>query len=247
MNATAVLLVLADGRFPAGAHAHSTGVEAACGVGDIHDLDSLAAYVRGRIANTGAVEAAFTAAACHRAAVASQRAGAAACHRVRASADTATPAPWAEFDAEFAARTASPVVRAASRSLGRQLLRAADRVWPSPLYAGLRVAGPGGAPFQPVALGVVAAVAGLAPPDAALAALHGFVTGMTTAAVRLLGLDPFSVAAVVARLTPTVTALVDEAAAHAGDPIPDLPATVGLLADVLAEHHATWEVRLFAS
>jgi len=26
-----------------------------------------------------------------------------------------------------------------------------------------------------------------------------------------------------------------------------LPASVGLLADVYAEHHATWEVRLFAS
>jgi urease accessory protein len=231
-SSAAVLLVLADGRFPAGAHAHSAGVEAACGLGDIHDLDSLAAYVAGRVASTGAVEAAFTAAACH---------------RIRASAGTAPAAPWAEFDAEFAARTASPAVRAASRSLGRQLLRAADRVWPSPLYADLRAAGPGGAPFQPVALGLVAAVAGLAPPDAALAALHGFVTGMTTAAVRLLGLDPFSVAALVARLTPTVSALAAEAADRAGDPIPDLPATFGLLADVLAEHHATWEVRLFAS
>jgi len=34
--------------------------------------------------------------------------------------------------------------------------------------------------------------------------------------------------------------------AETGDPA-SLPSTTSLLADVLAEHHATWEVRLFAS
>ena len=37
----AALLLLADGRFPAGGHAHSGGVEAAVTHGAVHDTDSL--------------------------------------------------------------------------------------------------------------------------------------------------------------------------------------------------------------
>ncbi|MEV7563365.1 urease accessory protein UreF, partial [Streptomyces sp. NPDC089795] len=37
----AALLVLADGRFPAGGHAHSGGAEAACKAGRIHDAATL--------------------------------------------------------------------------------------------------------------------------------------------------------------------------------------------------------------
>src|SRR5206468_1637532 len=111
-------------------------------------------------------------------------------------------APWAELDVELAARTASPALRRASRSLGRQLLRAAETAWPSPNYRAVRAAAPESAPFHSIALGAVAAVAGLAPADAALAALHHVVGGVTTAAVRLLGLDPFAVAALAARTAP---------------------------------------------
>jgi len=41
--------------------------------------------------------------------------------------------------------------------------------------------------------------------------------------------------------------VADDAAAHADDPVDDLPAGSAILLDVDAEHHATWEVRLFAS
>ena len=71
---------------------------------------------------------------------------------------------------------------------------------------------------------------------------------MTTAAVRLLGLDPFEVHAVAARLGPRLDAMATTAADLAATCEPgDLPATTSVLADILAEHHATWEVRLFAS
>ena len=55
------------------------------------------------------------------------------------------------------------------------------------------VPGIGRAPHHPVALGVIAAAAGLGPPAAAVAAAHGTVTGPAAAAVRLLGLDPYAV------------------------------------------------------
>jgi urease accessory protein len=102
--------------------------------------------------------------------------------------------------------------------------------------------------MQAVALGVVASAARLEPADAALCSLHHLIGAITTAAVRLLGLDPFAVHALAASLAPRLDEMALEAADRAsrGEPC-DLPATTSLLADILAEHHATWEVRLFAS
>ena len=223
----AALLLLADSRFPTGAHAHSAGVEASHGRGDLRSVADLRAFVDGRLATVAPTDAAFTAASC------------------------LLPAERAVLDAELAARTPSPRLRRLSRSLGRQLLRPAERAWPSVHYAGLRTMHTEG-PMQPIALGVVAAAAGLSPDEAALCSLHHLVDAVTTAAVRLLGLDPFEVHALAASLSPRLESLAAEAAlaaaefAETGDPA-SLPSTTSLLADVLAEHHATWEVRLFAS
>ena len=52
----AALLLLADGRFPSGGHAHSGGAEPSVGVGDISDLVSLRQFVRGRLGTTGHVD-----------------------------------------------------------------------------------------------------------------------------------------------------------------------------------------------
>jgi urease accessory protein len=46
---------------------------------------------------------------------------------------------------------------------------------------------------------------------------------------------------------PQIEMLAVEAASRAESPARELPSTNSLLADILAEHHATWEVRLFAS
>ena len=59
----AALLLLADGRFPAGGHAHSGGVEAAVAHGAVHDTDSLEAFCRGRLHTTGLTTAGLAAAA----------------------------------------------------------------------------------------------------------------------------------------------------------------------------------------
>lgn len=221
---TAALLLLADSRFPTGAHAHSAGVEASHGRGDLRTMADLVAFLDGRLRTVAPTEAAFTAASC-------------------------AFAHWrAELDAELSARTPSPRLRKLSRSLGRQLLRPAGRAWPSPAYDELRTVHPDG-PMQPIALGAVAAAAGLSPTEAALCSLHHLVGAITTAAVRLIGLDPFDVQALAADRADLLERLAADAAGAAvafgrGRP---LPSTTSLLADVLAEHHATWEVRLFAS
>ena len=215
----ATLLVLADGRLPAGGHAHSGGLEAQVSAGRIRDLDHVAGFLRGRLATAGLVAAAFAAAACRSA---------------RASSPTLL-----ELDAGLDARTPSPALRRASRQQGRALLRAGRAMWPLPEVDR--------EPHQPVALGVLAAAAGLGPAEAAVAAAHGTVTGPASAAVRLLGLDPYAVHGLLARLAPECDRIAADAAARAGDPVDELPAAGAPLLDVGAEHHATWEVRLFAS
>ncbi|GAA4927354.1 urease accessory protein UreF [Actinoplanes utahensis] len=145
----------------------------------------------------------------------------------------------AELDAGLDARTPSPALRKASRAQGRALLRAGRAMWPIPDV--------GRAPHQPVALGALAAAAGLTPAEAAVAAVHGTITGSASAAVRLLGLDPYAVHALLARLAPDCDRIAAAAAERSSDPVDDLPAAGAPLLDIGAEHHATWEVRLFAS
>jgi urease accessory protein len=102
----AALLLLADSRLPAGGHAHSGGLEAAAASGRVHDIPTLEGFLRGRLATTGLVAAAFAAASC------------------------AHPTAWAELDAEYDVRVPVPALRAVSRAQGRALLRVARRSWP---------------------------------------------------------------------------------------------------------------------
>ena len=227
--ASAALLLLADGRLPSGGHAHSGGAEEAVVAGRLRDLATLEGFVRGRLWTVGRVDAALSAAACD-------------------EARRTTPA-WAVIDAEAAARCPSPALRRTARVLGRGLLRAAGAAWPGPWAPALRAAVPPG-PFASVVLGAAAAAADAGPAAAALAAAHGAVATPATAAVRLLGLDPFEVAALQARLAPEIDAVAEDAAAVAatcGRAWSELPACSAPLLDLGAEQHAAWEVRLFAS
>ncbi|MEZ5251845.1 MAG: urease accessory UreF family protein [Ilumatobacteraceae bacterium] len=152
-------------------------MEASHGRGDLRTIADLEAFLDGRLCTVAPTDAAFTAASC------------------------AHPSRRADLDAELAARTPSPRLRALSRSLGRQLLRPAARAWPSTAYDTLRAVHPDG-PMQAVALGAVAAAAGLGPERAALVSAHHLVGAITTAAVRLIGLDPFDVQAMAAARAP---------------------------------------------
>jgi len=138
----------------------------------------------------------------------------------------------------LAARTPSQALRSASAKQGRALCRAASVIWPS------FSAGP---LSYPVALGAVAAAAGLTPFEAATVACHATVSGPASAAVRLLGLDPFQVYAVIAALADDCDAVAARAVEFARGPVDDLPAASAPLLDASAEDHAGWEVRLFAS
>lgn len=211
------LLLFADGRFPAGGHAHSGGVEAAVMAGRVTDLDTLAAFLAGRLRTAGRVAAALAAAA------------AGGAHDLVA------------LQAEAAARLPSPALRAASLVQGRQLLRAARAVLQG-MSGGVEEL------HHVVAMGlVVAATPGLGPIDSARWAVYDAISGPASAAVRLLGLDPFQAWGAVATLLPEAEVIAAEAAAGACRPLDALPSSSAPLLDIGAEHHAASEVRLFAS
>ncbi|MFF5078837.1 urease accessory protein UreF [Actinoplanes sp. NPDC000266] len=231
----ATLLLLADGRLPSGGHAHSGGLEAQVAAGRVRDLDGLSGFLRGKLATTGLVAATFAAAACHRAPSTQPQA-----HHPAVAPPAQPPVPdVSDLDRGLDARTPSPALRKASRAQGRALLRAGRAMWYLPVI--------GREPHQPIALGVLARAAGLGPLEAAVAAAHGTVTGAASAGVRLLGLDPYAVHGLLARLAPDCDRVAADAAARAGDPVDELPAAGAPLLDIGAELHATWEVRLFAS
>jgi urease accessory protein len=209
----AALLLLADGRFPSGSHTYSAGVESAVAQGDVVDIATLERYLAGRLATTGVVDAAFASRSC-------------AAH-ARRETDVIE-----ELDREYDARVASPRSRAVSRQLGRQLVRAATQVWPDGDYPD--------APHHAIALGAAVAAAGGTAHDAATIAIHHVATAVTTAAVRLLGLDPLAVAALQARHVATLEDWSDVAPR-------DLPAASGTLSEILAQHHAGWSHRLFVA
>jgi urease accessory protein len=147
------------------------------------------------------------------------------------------------LDAEADARSASPALRATSRRLGRQMMRTARHLWWSQRLAAVAETPHG--PHHPVAMGCLAAAAGLTPPEAALLAAVDSLTAPAAAAVRLLGLDPFRVYGALASLSGEADTVAEQAAVlvAAGE----LPSRSAPLLEVYAEQHTTLEAHYFAS
>jgi urease accessory protein len=265
------VLLLADGRFPAGGHVHSVGIESAVADRRVTGLASLEDFVIGRLWSVGLTEAALVAATVVRlgddgdrsvSPTAGGRAmsptvggramsptvgGRAMSPTVGGRATDPEPGPVVtELDREAAARIPVPVLRDASRRQGRQVVRVAARCWPSPLLDLIPTLRPDGV-HLPVAFGAVAVAAGIGADAAARLSVHHAVATPTQAALRLLGLDPFAVAALAARLAEPAGAVARAAVAAAAGPLADLPARTGPVPDLAAEEHRGWDVRLFAT
>jgi urease accessory protein len=223
------LLLLADSRFPTGAHAYSGGLESAAAAGRVHDAATLHEFLLGRVHTAALVGASFAA----------------------ASFLCAEPEPLAELDHEYDVRLLSSALRQGSRRLGRHLLRAVAATWPSPRLELVRNLVAEGA-HHPLVLGAACAAAELTVDDAAACAVHAVLAAPADAATKLLGLDPNQVSAVLARLAPTADRTAAKAVTLArmsrlrNEP-GMLPALGSPLLDLTAEDHAGWEVRLFAS
>jgi len=137
------------------------------------------------------------------------------------------------LEQEWCARTPSPILRDVARRLGSQLLRSAAMIWDVEVR---RVP-------RPIALGVVAAAAGVSERDTALLALYDDAATVASAALKLLPLDPAQTARWLAELAPALAAGAARVTADRG-PLPS-PAAVAL--ELSAPIHLEQSERLFAS
>jgi len=221
---SAVAMLLADSRFPAGGYAHSLGLEQA--VSDGLRLEDVPGFIDARLRLVARADASLSVAA-----------------RRAAAAGGDPHLALEELDGEHAARTPSPVLRDIARRLGAQLLRSAATAWPSPLIDGYRAAS--ATTPRPIALGVVGAAAGLDDRAVATVALYDDAATVASAALKLLGLDPADSARWVAELAPEIDAAARAIGADerpVGEQEP--PAAVGL--ELAASVHAQRTERLFA-
>lgn len=134
---------------------------------------------------------------------------------------------------EWYARTPSPVLRDAARRTGSQLLRAASAIWDVPVARTPR----------PLALGIVAAAAGVPDEDTALLALYDDAATVASAALKLLPLDPAVTARWLADLAPQLARTAREIANDHGP----LPAPAAVAIEINAPVHLEQRERLFAS
>jgi len=204
-------LLLADSRFPSGAYAHSLGLEQAVADG----LTDVPAFMAARLRLVAESDARFAVEA----------------RRVAARDDAI-----AALAGEWRARCPSPVLRAASHRLGRQLLRAASTVFG---------VAPADVP-RPIALGLTCAAARLDDDATARLALYDDASTVASAALKLLPLDPAVTARWVAELAPRME-LAARAIAADATPLEDLPAPAAVALELAAPVHQRTRERLFAS
>lgn len=225
-------LLLADARFPSGEPAHSGGMEAACAVGLVKDLETLRSFLYGRLWSSGVVGA--VAAAC-------------VCERGRST--QAASSLFRTVEAELDARIPSPAARQASRSQGGHVLRLAMTIADDPLLdaLGRATVGHRKRPHYPTAVGAVAAAAGATPEEAAEAAAYASVAGPAFAAQALLGLTPEAISSLGVEMAPEVSRLAREAGQTSMRSLSQIPAFGAPALEYLAEAHAALQKRSFAS
>lgn len=214
-----LLAMLADARLPTGAHTQSAGLEPALRAG--LDPAEVPGYIAARLRTVTAVEAGTAVVARHVA---------------LAGGDLGS------VEAAWAARTPSPALRESSRQLGRGYLRLVGRLWPDERDGWLARRR---AVSRPVALGVLAARAGL---DAANLALQvGYDDAQTVAAatLKLAPVDPVATTRWVLEAHPLIEELVDRVVALT-DPR-TIPADGAPLVELWAQAHATTRERLFSA
>jgi urease accessory protein len=227
--------LLADARFPSSDPPHSGGIEEACASGWVASAQELGEFVQGRLWTVG-VTAAFAAAA--------------VCARTTSSGAAAMPdSLWRSIESEIDARTLSPTARATSRAQGGQLLSKAMSAAPDAvLYSLARAtAGDDQQPHHAVAVGAVAAAAGVTPQEAAAVAARAEVTGAAQAGKDLLNLTEEEFQPIVKQLDRGLSLLSVEAAKRALRSVSEFPAVVAPGLEFLAEEHARKDGRVYAS
>ncbi|MGB7086258.1 MAG: urease accessory UreF family protein [Phormidesmis sp.] len=164
-----VLMQLADSFFPSGAYTLSHGLESLVQGGQMNNAEDVESFVRLLLCNkVGSTDLVVLAHA----------------HTASASDDMGA---IADIDARLFAQTPIEKTRIAQRQSGRALLMVASKTWPHPQLETLGQQTARGEIncLHPVVFAVVAQVAGLSQQAAMAAFVHGLVTGLLGAAIRL--------------------------------------------------------------
>jgi urease accessory protein len=210
--------------YPVGAFAYSGGIEWAVEAGDIRDADGLRGWLMTMIQN-GSV---FCDAAlfCH-------------AHRAAAGGNDQALAATAELAAAFVGCKERFLETTAQGQAFLQITRSA---WPTPALDRLTAAW-GGPLTYPVVVAVACAGHGIALAPALHAFLHGVVSNLISAGVRLVPLGQTDGQRVLAALEAAISQTAARAPATAIDDI----GTATLRADIAGMRHETQYTRLFRS
>jgi urease accessory protein len=222
------LLQFSDGLFPAGGFAHSLGLETYVQDGRITDGAGLDRFITAQLeGSAGPTDAA------------------AAVLAARAARDADVAAVIA-VDVRVDVMKLVPEARAASRQMGRQLLRIAAALRDDPLRAAIAAAVAQGTTHGHHAVVFGAALGGDGASDEAVATAYLYSTAamLVGAGVRLLSLGQLDGQRVLAATHPRITRLVTGAvAARSAD---DLWSFTPAL-ELAGLRHATLDARLFRS
>ncbi|MGB7485358.1 MAG: urease accessory UreF family protein [Phormidesmis sp.] len=164
-----VLMKLADSFFPSGAYTLSHGLESLVQSGRMNSAEDVESFVRLLLCNkVGSTDLVALA------------------HAHTASVQDDLEA-IADIDARLFAQTAIEKTRLAQRQSGRALLMVASKTWPHEQLEQLANQTAKGEIncLHPVVFAVVAQAAGLSQQATLIAFVHGFVTGLLGAAIRL--------------------------------------------------------------
>jgi len=210
--------------FPVGAFSYSHGLEAAVEFGFVTHAKAAQAWIADIVElGGGFADATFLARA----------------HDAVGSADWPLLKDVAELALAFAP---TAEIALESRAQGRAFLTAVRKAWSCPALDRLALlANPDCA--YPVAVGVAAAGHGIHRTAATAAYLHGFLSNLVSAAVRLVPLGQSDGQRIIAALEPLVAQTAERALATRLD---DLGAAT-LLGDILSMRHETQHMRLFRS
>jgi len=216
-----------DSAYPAGAFAHSWGLETAVAEGHVRDVATLAAACRALLQHQVAQTDAVAAAAC-----------------CRASGDEDIER-FVAVDRRLSATRPGREAREASSRIGRRLLETATTAERRPWLHRLRVEVRSGATpgHQASVLGAVAGTLGLPPADAAGLALWTAANGFLGAALRLLRITHDDVQRILVDLRGTMAVLAEDAVD--ADPLAMAGSAPQL--EIWTMRHETATVRLFAS
>lgn len=213
------LMLLADARLPAGGHVMSAGLEPALAAGVT--AEEIPAYLRARMATTMRVDAATAVVARH------------ACE---------TDSDLGPVAHAWAARTPVAALRDIGHVAGRGLYRVFAHIEPV-AAARLRPLVRDRMAWRPVVLGALAHALGLAAPQTALLVAYDDVQTVTSAALKLLPLDPLDTLAWSLAARAGVTELVGDTAGLTD--AADIPADSAPQLEAWHRAHASADRRLF--